>query len=98
MASTRVFIGELVDTACEVRKEWQAASKTLPTGEEVPDNESIRHRTTDENQGPLTPDQLREALRRVKKERDGGTPGLMGLSMTGLDNTAPKMNGRRLFR
>ena len=56
MASTRVFIGELVDTACEVRKEWQAASKTLPTGEEVSDNESIRHRTADENQGPLTPD------------------------------------------
>jgi hypothetical protein len=98
MASTRVFIGELVDTACEVRKEWQAASKTLPTGEEVSDDEPIEDRTMDENQGPLTPDQLREALRRVKKERDGGTPGLMGLSLTGLENTTPRTKGRRLFR
>jgi transcription initiation factor TFIID subunit 11 len=98
VASTRVFVGELVDKACEVRDEWQAASRRLPTGEDVNDNESIEKKILPENRGPVTPDQLREALRRVRKERDGATPGMMGFSLSGLEITAPKMNGKRLFR
>jgi len=97
-ASTRVFVGELVAKACEVREEWQAASRKLPTGEDIDDDETIPQRTISENRGPITPDQLREASRRIRKERDGGTPGYMGFSHTGLVNTAPRMNGKKLFR
>ncbi|KAI9654778.1 MAG: hypothetical protein M1821_005772 [Bathelium mastoideum] len=50
------------------------------------------------DRGPLTPDHLREALRRYKKDRDGGGAGLQGLSLDGRENTASRMGGRRLFR
>lgn len=50
------------------------------------------------DRGPLLPDHLREALRRYKKRRGGGAVGFTGLSLEGVQNTAPKMGGRRLFR
>ncbi|KAI9696178.1 MAG: hypothetical protein M1820_008246 [Bogoriella megaspora] len=50
------------------------------------------------DRGPLTPDHLREALRRYKKDREGGSAGLQGLSLDGRENAAPRMGGRRLFK
>jgi transcription initiation factor TFIID subunit 11 len=50
------------------------------------------------DRGPLLPDHLREALRRYKKRRGGGSVGFTGLSLEGSANTAPRMGGRRLFR
>lgn len=48
--------------------------------------------------GPLTPDHLREALRRYKKDRQGGSAGLAGLSLGGKERVASRVGGRRLFR
>lgn len=48
--------------------------------------------------GPLTPDHLREALRRYKKDREGNATGFLGLSLEGRENSAAKLGGRRLFR
>ena len=50
------------------------------------------------DRGPLTPDHLREALRRYRKARKGGTVGFTGLSLGGREVAAPRMGGRRLFR
>jgi len=50
------------------------------------------------HRGPLLPDHLREALRRYKKRRTGGTVGFTGLSLEGRENTAARMAGRRLFK
>ena len=50
------------------------------------------------DRGPLLPDHLREALRRHKKARKGGTVGFTGLSLEGRELAASRMGGRRLFR
>jgi transcription initiation factor TFIID subunit 11 len=50
------------------------------------------------DRGPLLPDHLREALRRYKKARKGGTVGFTGLSLEGREIAASRMGGRRLFR
>lgn len=53
------------------------------------------------DRGPLLPDHLREALRRYKLGRSGGTVGFTGLSLEGRENTAPRIGGgggRGLFR
>jgi transcription initiation factor TFIID subunit 11 len=52
----------------------------------------------DPDRGPLLPDHLREALRRYKRSRSGGSVGFTGISLEGRDGVAPKMGGRRLFR
>lgn len=78
--------------------EWQATEVKLPNGEKVAEDASLRDRTKPENRGPLTPDHLREALRRMKKDRVGGAAGFQGVSLTGKVGTVPKMGGRKLFR
>lgn len=50
------------------------------------------------DKGPLTPDHLREALRRYKRDREGGSTGFQGLSLYGQANTASRNGGKRLFR
>jgi len=55
----------------------------------------------DRDRGPLTPDHLREALRRYKKDREGGGAGFMGMSLMGTqgkERVAGRVGGRRLFR
>lgn len=50
------------------------------------------------DRGPLLPDHLREALRRYKKRRAGGTVGFTGLSTEGREGVKARMGGKRLFR
>jgi transcription initiation factor TFIID subunit 11 len=50
------------------------------------------------DRGPLLPDHLREALRRYRRSRSGGSVGFTGISLEGRDRVAPKMGGRRLFK
>lgn len=50
------------------------------------------------DKGPLTPDHLREALRRYKRDREGEGTGYQGLSLYGTANTANRSGGKRLFR
>lgn len=50
------------------------------------------------DKGPLTPDHLREALRRYKRDREGGGVGYQGISQYGRANTAVRTGGRRLFK
>jgi transcription initiation factor TFIID subunit 11 len=50
------------------------------------------------DRGPLLPDHFREAVRRYRKARDGGTTGFTGLSLEGRENAAVRSGGRKLFR
>ena len=50
------------------------------------------------DRGPLTPDHLREAWRRYKKDRDGGASGALGLSLASRETVAARAGGRRMFR
>ena len=50
--------------------------------------------------GPLLPDHLREALRRYRRDGEGGGAGLAGVSLgLGLSGSrAARLAGKRLFR
>ena len=53
------------------------------------------------DRGPLQPEHMREALRRYKKSRSGGSVGFTGISLYGMENrdvAASRMGGRRLFK
>ncbi|KAF2101407.1 hypothetical protein NA57DRAFT_24675, partial [Rhizodiscina lignyota] len=60
--------------------------------------EGLKERTKREFRGPLTPDHLREALRRYKKSVQGGAAGFMGFSGEGRENVAARAGGKKLFR
>ena len=55
----------------------------------------------EERRPPLTPDHLREALRRYKAERGGGLVGLMQLAQTqhptGVERFGTKLGGKRML-
>lgn len=94
------FVGDLVDRALDVQVEWLAAEDKLPTGETIPEDAAMKEKTKQENRGPLTPDHIREALRRYKKDNEGSSSGFLGLSLqaNGRENVAAKTGGKRLFR
>ncbi|KAK7521288.1 hTAFII28-like protein conserved region-domain-containing protein [Phyllosticta citriasiana] len=64
----------------------------------IPPDTPLRERLNEWDRGPLAPDHLREALRRYKRDREGGAMGFLGLSLEGRERTAGRMGGRRLFR
>ncbi|KAB2576754.1 putative ankyrin-like protein [Lasiodiplodia theobromae] len=67
-------------------------------GKPIPPDTPLSERLAERDRGPLTPDHLREALRRYKKDREGGAMGFLGLSLEGRERTAGRMGGRRLFK
>ncbi|KAF1816058.1 histone-fold-containing protein [Eremomyces bilateralis CBS 781.70] len=94
---TKAFVGELVERARQVQVEWMAASAALPTGEEVPSDGPLADRMKERDRGPILPDHLREALRRYKKDQEGGGAGFLGASLDGVQATAARSRGRKLF-
>lgn len=65
---------------------------------EVDKEKTLEERLKLEDKGPLTPGHLREALRRYKRDRDGGGAGFAGMSLEGVERTMARTGGRRLFR
>ncbi|KAB8360923.1 hypothetical protein FH972_024655 [Carpinus fangiana] len=105
-ASAKVFIGDLVEKARDVQTEWLACEAKWPNGEAKkaegegggePDRLPPFFDVKEMDKGPLTPDHLREAFRRYKKDREGGGAGLQGMSLHGKEAVASRTGGRRLF-
>jgi transcription initiation factor TFIID subunit 11 len=94
-----------------VQSQYLSASTESPTAD--PDAPADKEEYTDADKAqwernrtetrrpPLTPDHLREALRRYKAERGGGLVGLMGLDRsqhpTGVERFGNRVRGRRLL-
>ncbi|KAF2637254.1 histone-fold-containing protein [Massarina eburnea CBS 473.64] len=65
---------------------------------DVPKETTLQDRLKESDKGPLTPDHLREALRRYKRDREGDGAGFAGLSLEGQERTLARTGGKRLFR
>jgi transcription initiation factor TFIID subunit 11 len=103
---SKIFAGELIERAREIQSQWLALSGDDQVAGELPaaTTDHERHLRAERNRtmrGPLTPDHLREALRRMRMEKAGGV-GLLGLDRmqhpTGQERFGIKTGGKRLFR
>ncbi|KAH7135687.1 hTAFII28-like protein conserved region-domain-containing protein [Dendryphion nanum] len=65
---------------------------------EVAADTPLQDRLKEMDKGPLTPAHIREALRRYKRDREGGGAGFAGMSLEGVERTMARTGGRRLFR
>lgn len=111
---SKVFAGELIERARKIQTQWLAASHESPTEDPLAahnnpnkpvdadkDVQLWNANQAEARRGPLTPEHLREALRRYKCERGGGLVGLMGLDRgqhaTGTERFGLKARGRKLL-
>lgn len=72
--------------------------RSEPIWKEIGKDVSLEERLKTTDKGPLMPSHLREALRRYKRDRDGGGAGFAGMSLEGVERTMSRTGGRRLFR
>ena len=82
---TKTYAGTIIERARDVQAQWMAA--------ESPDG-----RVDEKNRGPLLPDHLREAVRRHKKDVEGGNAGQKALSLVATETYASRTGGKRIFR
>lgn len=109
---TKVFIGQLIERSRDIQLQQamltppatppESNTTHLPTPQHTqPETISFDSQSRrPENLGPLTPDDLREALRRYKRDGTGGGTGLQGMSLPlGVTGSgAARLGGKRLFR
>lgn len=105
---TKVFIGILIEKAREVQSQYERAEQSLPSPSSsdketnTPGNggPTTRSQRKIQDLGPLLPDHLREALRRYKKDGEGGGVGVEGTSvgLGVLGSGAARLGGKRMFR
>lgn len=72
--------------------------RTEPLWKAINEDASLQERLKQSNKGPLTPAHLREALRRYKRDREGGGAGFAGMSLEGVERTMARTGGKRLFK
>lgn len=72
--------------------------RTETIWKEIEGDATLQERLKQADKGPLTPAHLREAIRRYKRDREGGGAGFAGMSLEGVERTIGRTGGRRLFR
>lgn len=77
---------------------FNQVDRSEPIWVEIEKDASLQERLKQCDKGPLTPAHMREALRRYKRDRDGGGAGFAGMSLEGVERTAARTGGKRLFR
>jgi len=108
---TKIFIGEIIEKARQIQAQYTLAESLSPpssspdpppttsNGTTSAHSQPQPHSTTVKEAGPLLPDHLREALRRYRRDGEGGGAGLAGLSLgLGVQGAgSARLGGRRLF-
>jgi transcription initiation factor TFIID subunit 11 len=72
--------------------------RSEPLWKEIPADTELKDRLKQTDKGPITPAHMREALRRYKRDRDGGGAGFAGMSLEGVERTMARTGGKRLFK
>jgi len=98
----KLFAGDLIESARRVQSQWVEASEESQTGLPSPPADDVKLKEKEARRGPLLPDHMREAIRRIKMERDGGLAGQLGLwqlqSQSGVERFGVKAMGKRLMK
>ncbi|KAI9791636.1 MAG: hypothetical protein M1816_003722 [Peltula sp. TS41687] len=99
---TKVFIGEIMERAREVQAQWEAVASSQESSSSSQTLEgNSQPQPQKRNLGPLLPDHMREALRRYRRDKEGGGAGMRGLSSAAMERGkgySSATGGRRLFR
>jgi len=99
---TKIFAGEIIESARKVQLQWLEASQESQTGLHSPPPSDNDEGLKEKRRGPLTADHLREALRRYKLERKSGNVGLLGLARQQMSNGTERFGlrvmGKRLLK
>lgn len=110
---TKEFAGELIEGARKVQDQWLEATgesqvppdyiqPTAPAPPVTEDAQPVALTEKEKRRGPLTPDHLRESLRRYKAANSGGLAGQLNLwqlqQSSGVERFASKVQGKRLFK
>jgi transcription initiation factor TFIID subunit 11 len=108
----KVYAGDMIEGARKVQAQWNYSDEELKEAikkkmEEMstPPTDIPAELINEVKRlpaGPLLPEHLREAHRRYKAGREGGSVGQMGLQQvqlhSGLSRFATKTGGKRLFK
>ncbi|KAF4611381.1 hypothetical protein G7Y89_g15632 [Cudoniella acicularis] len=99
----KIFAGEMIEGARRVQTQWlEASGEDQATGLPSPPAEGDKPKEKETRRAPLLPDHLREALRRYKLARDGGSAGQLGLwqlqQNSGVERFGVKVGGKRLLK
>lgn len=99
----KIFAGEVVGGAVKVQMEW------IKNGADRQNSFKLEEPPVDKDEprkevrrAPLTPDHLREALRRYRARREGGLAGHLNLyhaqASSGVERFGVKFEGKRLLK
>ncbi|KAG9229834.1 hypothetical protein BJ875DRAFT_176488 [Amylocarpus encephaloides] len=99
----KIFVGDLVESARKVQTQWlERTREDQTTGLPSPPSEDKEQTQMETRRGPLLPDHLREAMRRLKLTREGGLVGLLGVWHSqhggGMERFGSRVQGKRLLK